>query len=60
MRSITSGNGYTQDSESWRGGRRFSIQLSYSFGNMRAKAKKGKPQPDGAEGQPDYNGNVDD
>lgn len=38
--TITSGTGFWQDDESWRGGRRFSFTLTYSFGNMNAKKNK--------------------
>ena len=44
--TITSGEGFEQDSENWRGGRRFGFTLTYSFGNMRAKNNKSSKQPD--------------
>lgn len=37
FRTVTSGNGFWQDSENWRGGRRFGFTLTYSFGNMNKK-----------------------
>ncbi len=42
--------GYRQESEGWRGGRRFMIQISYSFGNIGGKGKKpGKPGERGGD-----------
>lgn len=35
--TITSGAGFTQESESWRQGRNVRLTISYSFGNMRGK-----------------------
>lgn len=35
----TSAEGFRQESYNWWGGRRFIFQVSYSFGNMKAKAK---------------------
>lgn len=35
--TVTYGNGYTQTSKNWGGGRRFQLTLSYSFGNMKPK-----------------------
>ena len=40
--NVTSGNGFRQDSDSWRKGRMARFTLSYNFGNM--KASKQKPQ----------------
>lgn len=40
--SVTSGTGFWQDEENWRGGRRIGFTLTYSFGNMRG----GKDKPD--------------
>ena len=40
FRSVTSGDGFWQDSENWRGGRRFTFTLTYNFGSM------GKKKPD--------------
>ncbi len=37
--TITSGAEFKQDSKNWGGGRQFGLTLTYSFGNMRAKAK---------------------
>ena len=38
-RTQTSGAGFSQDSEMWRGGRRGMLQLSCSFGNMNNKKR---------------------
>lgn len=35
FKNITYGEGYTQTSERWRGGRRIQFTIKYSFGNMR-------------------------
>lgn len=40
--TITSGEGFEQDSKMWRGGRQVSLTLTYSFGNMRGKNRPGK------------------
>lgn len=45
MHHFTTGEGYTQDSKRWRGGRTVRFTLKYSFGNM--KAKKGDRRNDG-------------
>lgn len=50
--SKTYGNGYSQETKNWRGGRRFMVQLSYSFGNMSGRRDR---RGDG-EGGRDYNG----
>lgn len=39
FRTITSGTGFWQDSENWRGGRRIGFTLTYNFGNMNKKKK---------------------
>lgn len=49
----TSGEGFRQDSEMWRGGRRGMIQLSWSFGNMTGKKRM---QPE--QGGEDDGGNI--
>ncbi|MDR2423285.1 MAG: TonB-dependent receptor family protein [Prevotellaceae bacterium] len=36
-RSVTSGIGFYQDAENWRGGRQVALTITYGFGNMRAK-----------------------
>lgn len=46
FRSTTSGRGFSQESESWRGGRRGVLQLSWSFGNMNNDKKR-----EGRDGQ---------
>lgn len=38
--SITSGNGFRQDSDSWRKGRIFRFALTYNFGNMKPSPPK--------------------
>lgn len=40
FKETVNGNGYTQYSERWRGGRTFRITVKYSFGNMKAKRNK--------------------
>lgn len=45
MHHFTTGEGYTQDSKRWRGGRTVRFTVKYSFGNM--KAKKGDRRNDG-------------
>lgn len=42
FRTITSGSGFWQDSENWRGGRRIGFTLTYNFGNMNKKKDKSK------------------
>jgi len=49
-RSTTSGAGFSQESESWRGGRRGMIQIAWSFGNMKNDKMKGRPEG-GSNGQ---------
>lgn len=44
---VTSGVGFSQESESWRGGRRFNFQLSYSFGNMNPGRNKARRRGEG-------------
>lgn len=39
---ITSGTGFTQDAKNWRGGRRFALTVTYSFGNIGAKSSKNR------------------
>ena len=41
----TSGEGFRQESYNWRGGRRFFLQVAWSFGNMNNRQKKQKSQP---------------
>ncbi|MDY4173990.1 MAG: TonB-dependent receptor [Bacteroidales bacterium] len=36
----TSGEGFRQESYSWRGGRRFIVQVGWSFGNMSGRSKR--------------------
>lgn len=50
----TQGAGFYQDAENWFGGRRFSLTLTYSFGNMMGKNRRPQQQ------QQDYNGSEDD
>jgi len=49
----TSGTGFSQDSEMWRGGRRGMLQISWSFGNMNGKKRM---QPD--QGADDEGGSM--
>ena len=50
-RTTTSGEGFSQESRNWRGGRRFIVQVGWTFGNMAGKAAKvrrdGAVSPDG-------------
>ena len=50
--------GYHQYSKNWRMGRRFFVQLSYTFGNMRAKRgdRDRDRDQDGPDPQMEYNG----
>ena len=50
--------GYHQFSKNWRGNRRIILQLSYTFGNMRAKRgdRDRGDREDGNEPQMEYNG----
>lgn len=45
--TVTSGEGFTQNSKSWRGGRTVGLTLTYNFGNMRAKYNKASKQSEG-------------
>lgn len=42
FRTVTAGDGFWQDSENWRGGRRVGFTLAYNFGNMNKKKDKSK------------------
>lgn len=42
FRTVTAGDGFWQDSENWRGGRRVGFTLTYNFGNMNKKKDKNK------------------
>ncbi len=44
-RTTSSGEGFSQESRSWWGGRRFILQFAWSFGNMNAKATAPGRQP---------------
>ncbi len=49
--------GYHQYSKNWRAGRRVILQLSYTFGNMRAKrGDRDRGDQEGGEPQMEYNG----
>lgn len=39
FRTVTSGTGFWQDSENWRGGRRVGFTLTFNFGNMNKRKK---------------------
>ena len=41
FRTVTSGDGFWQDSENWRGGRRIGFTLTFNFGNMNKKRDNG-------------------
>lgn len=42
FRTVTAGDGFWQESENWRGGRRVGFTLTYNFGNMNKKKDKNK------------------
>jgi len=42
FRTVIAGDGFWQDSENWRGGRRVGFTLTYNFGNMNKKKDKSK------------------
>lgn len=44
-RTKSSGDGFSQESVSWWGGRRFILQAAWSFGNMKEKAPRRSTQP---------------
>ncbi len=50
--------GYHQYSKNWRAGRRIFVQLSYTFGNMRAKRGDRDRDQEGNEPQMEYNGEI--
>ena len=58
-RSRTSGSGFWQDSESWRGNRRIMVQISYSFGNMVGKDKKRGGEAEGNDSGSGYDSGAD-
>ena len=41
FRTVTSGDGFWQDSQNWRGGRRIGVTLTFNFGNMKKKRDNG-------------------
>lgn len=45
-RSVISGDGFSQESENWRGGRQVSLTVTYSFGNMNPKKSKNRNEGD--------------
>jgi outer membrane receptor protein involved in Fe transport len=44
--TVTSGTGFSQDSENWRGGRFLGLTLTYNFGNMRPQRQERKSDQD--------------
>ncbi|MCD8261480.1 MAG: TonB-dependent receptor [Bacteroides sp.] len=46
-RTVISGDGFSQESENWRGGRQVSLTVTYSFGNM--NPKRGKNRNEGGQ-----------
>lgn len=50
-RSVTSGTGFSQKSENWRGGRQVGLTVTYSFGNMKPRKSNNERQS-----QPDTTG----
>lgn len=53
FRTVTSGSGFWQDSENWRGGRRVGFTLTYNFGNMKKRHDRDRGQ-DGPQGEGDF------
>ena len=52
--TVTSGDGFWQDSESWRGGRRIGFTLTFNFGNMNSKKKnKDRDNNESQEDEPE-------
>lgn len=49
FRTVTAGDGFWQDSENWRGGRRVGFTLTYNFGNMNKKKDKSKSRSEGPD-----------
>ena len=56
--NITENNSFWRDSKSTRGGRRFGITVTYSFGNMKAKMPKRKQQEVPSSGYDDMEGGM--
>ena len=52
FRTVTSGDGFWQDSENWRGGRRVGFTLTYNFGNMGKRKPQAPNRPMGGEDGP--------
>ena len=50
--NVTSGDGFWQDSENWRGGRRIGFTLTYNFGNMGKRKPQAPNRPMGGEDGP--------
>lgn len=50
FKSTVNGDGYTQYSERWRGGRRFQLTIKYSFGNMKNTSRRDESEPTDASG----------
>ncbi|MDR2286859.1 MAG: TonB-dependent receptor [Prevotellaceae bacterium] len=44
--TVTSGQGFSQDSENWRGGRFVGLTVTYNFGNMRPQRQEQKSDRD--------------
>lgn len=53
FRTVTSGDGFWQDSEGWRGGRLAGFTLTYNFGNMTRKKDKDRDKNRGQSEEPD-------
>lgn len=52
FRTVTSGDGFWQDSENWRGGRRVGFTLTYNFGNMGKRKSQAPNRHMGGEDGP--------
>ena len=53
FRTITSGDGFYQDAENWRGGRRIGFTITYNFGSMGSK-KPARPEGFSGPGEPPF------
>ena len=56
--SVTGNESFYRDSRNSHGGRTFGFTLTYSFGNMKAKMPKHKPQEMPQSGYDDYSGEM--
>ena len=58
FKNIVNGDGYTQMTQRWRGGRRIQFTIKYSFGNMRKqggnKQQEAEPSDGSGYGEMDF------